>query len=197
MELPELKGLKGMNMEHIKAMLTRTEEETRKLYREYYSKFARRCVFFGTTNEDEFLSDDSGHRRWLPLEVGMAKDVDVGAIELDRAQLWAEGREMFMTGGIEYAVAEKLGRDVHAQYVLTDPWEDLLKGWLHDPHPLDGHVPERDGVVINDFLKDKLGIDDKNISRREQMRVASILKRLGFHNVSLRVEHKVVKRWVK
>ena len=197
MELPELKGLKGMNMEHIKAMMTRTEEENRKLYREYYSKFARRCVFFGTTNEDEFLSDDSGHRRWLPLEVGVVKDVDVGAIELDRAQLWAEGREMFMRGGIEYAVAEKLGRDVHDQYVLTDPWEELLRGWLRDPHPLDGHVPERDGVVVNDFLKDKLGIDDKNISRREQMRVASILKRLGFHNVSLRVDHKVVKRWVK
>ena len=195
-ELPELKGLKGKDMEHIKALITRTAEDNRKLYKEYYQKYNRRNVFFGTTNEDEFLSDDTGHRRWLPIEVGIVRDVDVGAIVMDCAQLWAEAREVYLAGGVEYAVAERLGRDVHDNYVLTDPWQTLLEEWLVTPRAIDGYVPEKDGVILADFITGVLKIEDKNISRREQMRVSSILKRLGYVSKACRKTGSVVKRWV-
>jgi predicted P-loop ATPase len=196
-ELPELKGLKGKDMEHIKAFITRTDEENRKLYKEYYQKYNRRNVFFGTTNEDEFLSDDTGHRRWLPVEVGVVRDVDVGAIVMDCAQLWAEAREIYLAAGVEYAAAEMLGRDVHDNYVLTDPWQTLLEEWLVTPRAIDGYIPEKDGVILSDFITDVLKIDDKNISRREQMRVSSILKRLGYVTTSCRKSGRVVRRWLR
>jgi hypothetical protein len=195
-ELPELKGLKGKDMEHIKALITRTAEDNRKLYKEYYSKYYRRNVFFGTTNEDEFLSDDTGNRRWLPIEVGVAGEVDVGAIVMDCKQLWAEAREIYLAQGVEYAVAENLGRVAHEEYVLTDPWQPLIEEWLVTPRAIDGYIPEKDGVIINDFITGVLKIEDRNISRREQLRVSSILKKVGYVSKVCRRTGRLVKRWV-
>jgi len=49
-------------------------------------------VLFGTTNEDEFLEDATGARRFNPINVRRA---DRRAIERDRLQLWAEAKECF------------------------------------------------------------------------------------------------------
>ncbi|MBW6494569.1 MAG: hypothetical protein K0B16_08450, partial [Burkholderiaceae bacterium] len=65
-ELGELKGLRAREVEHVKAFITRQHEEWTPKYREMQVRYARRCVFFGTTNKDEFLADDTGNRRWLP-----------------------------------------------------------------------------------------------------------------------------------
>ena len=56
----------------------------------------RRCVFVGSTNEDTFLFDLTGGRRYWPVEVG-AK-IDVEGVKGDRDQLWAEAVAAFEAG---------------------------------------------------------------------------------------------------
>ena len=51
----------------------------------------RQCVFVGTTNEDQYLSDVTGNRRFWPIKVG---HVSLEWIRANRDQLWAEAREM-------------------------------------------------------------------------------------------------------
>ncbi|MCV5824559.1 virulence-associated E family protein, partial [Escherichia coli] len=68
-EIGELRGLNTKELESIKAFVTRTHENWIPKYREFATQFPRRLVFVGTTNEDEFLADKTGNRRWLPVEV--------------------------------------------------------------------------------------------------------------------------------
>ncbi len=77
-EIGELRGLNTKELESIKAFVTRTHENWIPKYREFATQFPRRLVFVGTTNEDEFLADKTGNRRWLPVEVSK---VDVKAIK--------------------------------------------------------------------------------------------------------------------
>ena len=79
-EIGELRGLNTKELESIKAFVTRTHENWIPKYREFATQFPRRPVFVGTTNEDEFLADKTGNRRWLPVEVSK---VDVKAIKRD------------------------------------------------------------------------------------------------------------------
>jgi len=171
-EIPELKGLKGKDMEHIKALITRIQEEWRQVYREYNSKYYRRNLFFGSTNDAEFLADVTGNRRWLPLAVGVRGVVDVGAIKLDRLQLWAEGRELFAAEGIAYAEAELLARDVHADHMISDPWMDLIEPYVK----VKGDFP----VTVHEVLVDCLKfMSAGSYNRGHEMRVADIFRKLG------------------
>lgn len=119
-EIGELRGLNTKELESIKAFVTRTHENWIPKYREFATQFPRRLVFVGTTNEDEFLADKTGNRRWLPVEVSK---VDVKAIKRDLLLLWAEAREVFQRlGGIQFREAEQLAASVHEQYTIKDAW---------------------------------------------------------------------------
>ena len=132
-ELGELKGLRAREVEHIKAFITRQHEEWTPKYREMQVRYARRCLFFGTTNKDEFLADDTGHRRWLPFRAGKC---DPQGVAEARGQLWAEARELFLAGGIRWSRAEQLAKDEHDAYVVRDPWEEIVDAWLREPDML-------------------------------------------------------------
>ncbi|MFM0696525.1 VapE family protein [Paraburkholderia graminis] len=68
-ELGELRGMSARDVEGVKAFITRQTELFRDLYRNNMVEFHRRHLFIGTTNKDQFLSDDTGERRWLPVRV--------------------------------------------------------------------------------------------------------------------------------
>jgi len=66
-EIAELRGLHTRELDSIKAFIARTHETWVPKYREFAVQFPRRLVFIGTTNQDEFLADETGNRRWLPV----------------------------------------------------------------------------------------------------------------------------------
>src|SRR5690606_34027600 len=68
-EIGELRGLHTKELEAIKAFITRTHEQWVPKYREFTTTFPRRLVFIGSTNKDQFLADETGNRRWLPVRV--------------------------------------------------------------------------------------------------------------------------------
>ena len=98
-EIAELKGINSREVEAIKAFITRTHEEWIPKYREFAISYPRRIFLIGTTNETNFLSDDTGNRRWLPIKVGK---VSVAEIMRDCLQLWAEARDKFLASGVQF-----------------------------------------------------------------------------------------------
>lgn len=184
-EIGELRGLHTKELEFIKAFITRTHEDWVPKYREFATKFPRRLVFVGTTNKNEFLADETGNRRWLPMDVG---SVDVEGIERDRLQLWAEARERFALFGVEFQQAERLAQGEHDNYVMVDPWVEAVRDWLKEPDALTGEAPgQSEFLRTNDVASGALNLDAKNTTRMHQMRIAAVLRELGYSRRRVRV----------
>lgn len=194
-EIPELQGLRTKEIEYIKAFVTQTHEKWVPKFKEFSKIYPRRCLFIGTTNTDEFLDDESGHRRWLPLPVGQC---DVPGIKAMRDQLWAEGRERFKADGVvAFADAQKLASVVHKNHTISDTWDTDIYHWLHDKE-LDGGAPiDQDFILMNDVLRFALNFNIGNTGRKEELRVAKILKKYGYVRATKRIEGEPTRVWAR
>lgn len=183
-ELGELRGLHTRELEAIKAWITRRKENWVPKYKEFATEYARRCIFFGTTNQDQFLADSTGNRRWLPIRVGrIRRFVD------DLEMLWAEARETFLRDGVNYQV-EQLSAEAHEEHTIVDPWIASIARWLQTPDALGGGCPaDREFLTVADVADGALGLDLRRATaRNDQMRVGEILRaRFGYERARRRV----------
>lgn len=192
-ELAELKGLRGKDSEAIKAWMTKRYEDWTPKYREFNTVFPRRLLCVGTTNQDEFLVDVTGHRRWLPARIN--GPVDVASIKRDCAQLWAEARQMFTTGGVDFREAETLATQVHDEYMIRDAWEPHIKRWLAEPDAMTEVIPAtREFLQVHEVLEGAIRKDAKNCVRADEMRIGDVLRALGYERKQKRVGG--VREWV-
>lgn len=190
-ELAELRGLAGREAEDIKAWISRRHEEIRALYAEFHTKYPRRLVMIGTGNNPEFLSDDTGERRWLPLHVG---STDLDALRADRDQLWAEGVAMWRLMGVQWSEAQTLAKGEHSAFKVRDPWEEPIEHWLAQVDLVD--QANGDGrFSARDVLVGALNIADSSIKKSEEMRVCKVLRSLGFVKVEKWEQGKNRKKW--
>lgn len=89
MELPELSSMSRSQVEDIKAFVSSTESSIRMAYGRLPKGFKRSCVMMGSTNDEQYLLDTTGNRRWWPLPVNVDKiDTDDLAQNID--QIWGE-----------------------------------------------------------------------------------------------------------
>ena len=192
-EIGELRGLRTKDIESIRDFMTRKHEKWTPKYKEFVTTFPRRLIFIGTSNPKEFLADDTGNRRWLPLTV---HKVDVQGIEADRALLWAEAAALFKQQGVVWKEAEQLARAEHENYTIKDSWEDDVRRWLDTADMLTGEIPRaRDFLRTSDVLRDALRFDAKHVKRADEMRVSGVLKKLGYERVKIRVKGGTVWVW--
>lgn len=182
-ELGELHGLRGKAATATKKFITRTDEKWVPKFQEGTTSFKRRLLIHGTTNEEEgFLTDPTGARRWLPYMISVdGQKMEVARIKADLLQLWAEGIARWKAEGILYEVAERLAKDEHAQFTERDVWEPLVRHWLLEEDPLsDGAPCDRPfSWGVGDVLIGALGKKSAQLTHGDKMRVGAILKSLG------------------
>lgn len=126
-EVAELKGINSRDSEHIKAVMSRSIEETRSLYKNFFIQYLRRCLLFGTTNQEQFLNDQTGNRRYLPF---ITTFCDRDSISRDRDQLWAEALVMFKNNGVMWEDAQRLAPFEHRKATIESPLEHDIAVWL-------------------------------------------------------------------
>ena len=98
-EMAELLATKkAREIEAIKAFITSTKDVIRPKYARETVQRLRVCVFIGTTNNHDFLTDATGNRRFLPIECEatecnewMFTDEADGYVE----QMWAEAVHIY------------------------------------------------------------------------------------------------------
>ncbi|WP_240520943.1 VapE domain-containing protein [Bacillus cereus] len=86
-ELGELDSTMKFEQAALKAFFTENFDEFRRPYQRLSVKYPRMTVFFATVNDEEFLKDKTGNRRYAVINVG-DKISDLKAIDID--QFWGE-----------------------------------------------------------------------------------------------------------
>ncbi len=188
-ELGELRGLKTKDSEWIKAWITRTHEEWTPKFVEHSKNMPRRCVFLGTTNEDEFLIDVTGNRRWLPLRV--ISSCKPAQIKNDIEQIWAQAAVMYRKNSVMWEVAAGLSESFQEEHTQHDDWAmDSIEEVLNM-----SQFVAADGFKLKD-VTDKL-FPNIEVSRASQHRISDALKRLGYTRVTVRKNGKFTKAYKK
>ena len=124
-EIAELAGMGRRDASTTKAMLSRQVDGARLAYGRARSERPRQCVFFGTVNDQQYLLDATGNRRFWPVSVEVA---DVDAIKRDRDQLWAEAAH-FEALGESLVLPEDLwaiAADGQNERMISDPWIEKI-----------------------------------------------------------------------
>lgn len=164
-EFGEMATASRSDVEELKAFITRKVERFRPAYGRLEVEYPRRNVFFGTSNRDAFLKDETGNRRFWPVEVTR---VDALRLMADRDQLWAEAVHAFDTGHQWHLTEEesRLAVVQAAAFVVVDERAELLAQKL---------LGRRTASAIE--CLELLGMKNE---KREQMEVAGMLRAIGW-----------------
>jgi predicted P-loop ATPase len=176
MELPELSSFKGSIIEDVKAFISAVVSYVRLSYGKLPKEFPRQCVFIGSTNEEEFLNDPTGNRRWWPLRV-TCDMIDTDKLSLNVDQIWAETVQMYQAMRAEHprekgplplhltdaeaailaAEAQDAAQNVTVVDVLAEAIADYLDGDVNTTFVT--KVTHRKHVTINEVWEHGLGRD--------------------------------------
>ena len=140
-EVGELEAMNRAEIGRIKQFLSQRVDRFRAAYGRHVKDLPRRCVFFGTTNEAEFLRDRTGGRRFWPVLAGARKPRKSIWEDLprERDQLWAEamanyrnGEPLHLTGEIEEQAKQQ--QEMHRQ---TSVREGVIRDFIEQKIPVD------------------------------------------------------------
>ena len=177
-ELSELLAMvKTKDIEAMKSFITRTTDRFRESYGRRTKEYPRTCLFIGTTNDHQFLSDKTGNRRYLPVEL----DIKVGEL-YEREdyirnyilQCWREARYLYLIGETYLTIPAKYYKEVmRAQdsAVEDDPKTGMILDYLNQKK-----VGER--VCNIEIFTNCLNGLKKNFDRLQSKEISRILTSL-------------------
>ena len=202
-EVAELQGFNKSETNAIKQFLSRTEDIYREPYGRRTTAFPRRCVFWGTTNDAEFLRDATGNRRFWPVDVGLnppKKSVfedlerEVDQIYAEAYVYWQRGESLYLTGeAAEIAVRQQ------EEHLIGSAKEGLIREFVERPVPVgwekrdipsrrlywsaefgrgESETVPRDRICAAEVWVECFGGDLKNLKRTDVLEINSILARL-------------------
>lgn len=134
-EWAELASAYKSRVERLKEFITTRADSFRPVYGKSDRTYPRTNVFIGTTNDSEFLKDQTGQRRFWVVAVG--GDIDTDWLEANRDQLFAEAVVAYRDGEQWHLTQEEEAAQVSvaAQYVQAPDWAEDLEDWLEGSGP--------------------------------------------------------------
>ena len=201
-ELGELTALDRSESEQAKQFISQVEDWFRPAYGRRTEQYPRRCVFFGTSNQDSYLRDSTGNRRYWPVDTNVLPIRHPVFTDFTQAvvdQVWAEAVVRYQAGEPLYldGQAAKVAADIQEEHREADAWEGAVRDFLDRPLPADwdhwdterrtawwdGLVADRDQIetqqrtqiCVAEIATELLRLDRSRMSRQDQRRIAGIL----------------------
>ena len=120
-ELGEMAATRKSEVEQIKSFISKQSDNFRAAYARRTQDHPRQCAFFGSTNDDEFLRDYTGARRFWPVNVDntgreMADKLTSDIVD----QIWAEAFAGYSEGQVWYLSDEAEAQAKEAQAEHTE-----------------------------------------------------------------------------
>jgi len=134
-EVAELAGLRKAEAEDVKKFMSKQQDEFRPAYARTPIVYKRQQVFVATTNIRDFLTSQSGNRRFWPAEVVKEKRAKNVFTELEAEvnQIWAEAMQLFKEGEKLYLSdeAEAIAVKEQRKHSETDERKGLIEEYLN------------------------------------------------------------------
>ena len=138
-EIAELSALYKSDINRVKTFLSQEADDYRAAYGRVVEHRPRRCVFWGTSNDFEYLSDPTGNRRFLPIDVMVQKPSRSIWTDLDsnKQQIWAEAYVRWQLGEPLYLTGEVAMEAVQQQELHNTPntRDGIIRAYLERDVP--------------------------------------------------------------
>ena len=181
LEMGELSSLRKSEMNLVKNFLSRTDDIFRASYGRRAQKYPRRCAFFGTANDTNFLRDETGNRRFWPIDCFVFKPKKSIFDDLDDEldQIWAEACELAKDKSYNLVLSkEALEIAVKEQELHLE--DNVYKGIILDY--LDKKIPKNWNTMdlfarrtyLNEYETMTLQYDEKDLALRDKVCAAEI-----------------------
>jgi hypothetical protein len=177
-ELAELENVvMGRAESRLKAWMTSAYDTYRAPYQRTVSRRARSVVICGTTNRAQFLTDETGSRRFWIVPVRQRIPVELLA-EL-RDQLWAEAVNAYEAGEPWWLDqdSDRARESANVDFAEDDSWMEPIRQFLSVP------MTVMQSTTVYEVLTDALKLDAARQDRWAQMRAARCLVRCGWKRV--------------
>lgn len=183
-EIAELDAFSRAEVTRIKQVVTCTNDRFRAPYERAAKDHPRTCIFVGTTNEMNYLQDSTGGRRFWPIKCGL---VNWDYIDNSREQCFAEAVARYRAGELWYKMPVEKTEEEQETRRFVDEWEETLSEFLEF----------KSEAKITELVTGPLKIEIGRMDRVVVMRVAKILRRLGWERVVKRNGLKTERVWSK
>ena len=180
-EWPELESMqRARSQNSVKAFVTSQEDEFRPSYGRHRVRRPRTCVIVGTSNDDDFLVDPTGARRYWPIRV--MERIDTDLLKDMRDQLWAQAMELYLSEERWTLTPEEEQQLIQAQraFQQTSAWDDILGPWL---------ISRADQTLdMATILEQAFGLSRGTWSKGDEQKAGAAMKRCGWTLFRARLE---------
>jgi predicted P-loop ATPase len=171
-EIAELDSMTRAEVGRVKDFMSHLSDRFRPPYGERTVNVPRQCVFAGSVNHSTYLRDETGGRRFWPVECKAAV-IDIDGLEDARNQLWAEAVFLYLEGKPWWLDSRELNEcaaEEQAARYEGDPWDDLICHWV------DG----RESVSITEVLESCIDKRKDQWTQQDKNRIGRCLRALGW-----------------
>jgi hypothetical protein len=191
----------------LKNLLTTCTDSLRVPYGRTPERKARSSVFCGTVNEDSFLRDVTGNRRFWVVPIKGEEPLPKGALRAARDGIWKAALAAYQAGELPMLPPELEAESErqNADFIVEHPWVAMLQAWMGG-RPIGPHVERGvDGApVVRDWRQPfstaealhAAGLKRSDqITRADESRVGPLLRQLGFEKKRVRRNGGFVRLW--
>ena len=177
-EVGELVGFKKAEVEAIKNFLSKTADDFHAHYGKNDVHRPRQCIFFASTNEEQFLRDSSGERRYWPIKTcviqpkynvweDLTPDI-VGQIWAEAIQHYRERMQLLLPIELSDAL-----HTVQEEYKKVDEWQGIIEEFLNTKLPSDWS--KRNNQQKRDYFFQQDALSAEGVILRDKVCIAEIL----------------------
>lgn len=212
-ELGEIGSTMKKDIDSLKAFLTSSVDEYRLPYGKAVLKYPRITSFCGTTNDSQFLIDETGNRRFATIQIkeDVYIDYQTQVKPFDTVQFWAEINEIVeqavKTDDVTYSSCFRLDREETAK--LSERNGSFLKPLKAEVEVLDvlqeqsreenGYILEKRYMTTTEFRE-----HNSALHRYSSAEIGRVLEKYGYKQVCVRLNgqpkkarHLPYKEWNK
>lgn len=183
-EIADLDSFSRADTNRIKKVITCRTDRFRMPYGRATQDHPRQSIFVGTTNEQHYLKDSTGARRFWPITCG---HIDLEGIRREREQLFAEAVARYLDNEDWYQVPKDATLAEQEDRRQYDEWENIVGLYVRESC--------KSEVTIQDVAA-QVGVDKGKLDVNIQRRLGSILRRMGWLSRVVRRDSVTQRIWV-